>query len=109
MAARLLTTASTVFCPHGATAVLSTQNARVSAGARVLLASDIHQVVGCGFVTGGERSPCMTIEWKAGARAASIGGTAPLLSSSVGVCKNDKGLDQGVAIVAATQPKVSAR
>ena len=49
----VLTTASTILCPHGGIAVLTTANARVTAGgAPVLLESDIHTVAGCPFEIG---------------------------------------------------------
>jgi len=106
--ARLLTTASTILCAHGGTAVLSTDNSHVSAGARVLLESDTHTVVGCGFTTSEGDSFCQTIEWAGGATRVKVGGTAPLHDSSLGTCKNSEGVAQGTAIVVVTQPRVNA-
>jgi hypothetical protein len=105
----MLTTASTIQCAHGAPAMLVTGNSRVSAGARVLVENDAHKVVGCTFTTGSDDSPCVEIAWTAGAGEVSIGGVAPLLTSSVGTCKNAEGVTQGVAIIASTQQRASAR
>lgn len=109
MAGRLLTTASTIQCTHGAPAMLITGNARVSAGARVLVEDDTHSVTGCPFMRGSTASPCVRIEWTAGAGQVSLGGTAPLVISSIGSCKNAEGAVQGVAIIASTQQRASAR
>jgi hypothetical protein len=74
----------------------------------VLLESDIHAVVGCPFFIGLKYSPCVRIEWTAGAANATIGGVAPLIQTSIGKCYSPEGLLQGVAIIANTQPKASA-
>lgn len=105
----VLTTTSTVQCPHGGRAILTTANARVTGGgAPILLDTDIHPVVGCAFVVALKPSPCIRIQWVAGAARARIG-TAPLVASSIGVCYSPEGAPQGVAIVVNTQPKVSAQ
>ena len=102
-----LTTTSSVQCPHGGRAVLATSNTTTSAGAAMLLESDVHTVVGCPFYNGGSYSPCLTVEWAAGASALRIGGTKVLLKTSVGTCKNGAGAIQGTAIVTATQTPVA--
>jgi hypothetical protein len=103
----LLTTASTIQCPHGGQATLFTSNARVMAdGAPVLLVSDVHPVTGCAFTLPGPKpSPCIRIEWASPAGKSDIGGTAPLVKSSVGKCLSAEGAPQGVAIIANTQTK----
>ncbi len=109
MGGYLLTTESTVTCTHGAPATLITTDQRVSAGARVLLESDVHTVSGCPFTTNSGSSPCVRIVWSRGANRVTVDGTAPLLQSSVGQCKNAAGVVQGTAIVAATQGRASAQ
>lgn len=104
-----LTTTSSVQCPHGGRALLLTSNTCSLAGASMLLESDVHSVVGCSFFAGQKYSPCLTIEWSAGASALTISGTKVLVRSSVGKCKNDSGVVQGSAIVASTQTPVSAK
>lgn len=109
MAGPLLTTSSKIQCPHGGRAFLTTSNRTTSAGARILLESDVHQVVGCPFTVGSKYQPCVTIAWSAGASAVSIGGEKALVKSSIGKCKNAEGAVQGVAIVGQTQQRASAR
>lgn len=102
-----LTTASTIVCPHGGQAILMTSNARVTAGGPpVLLESDVHVVAGCPFTVGTKYQPCVKIEWSAGAAKVSVGGTAPLVQASIGLCKSAEGIVQGVAIIVNTQIEV---
>jgi hypothetical protein len=105
-----LTTLSSIQCPHGGSALLTTSNAHASAGpgARMLLETDTHAIVGCPFYNGASYSPCVSISWSAGASALSVQGTAVLVKSSVGQCKNPSGVVQGVAMVGSTQLPVSA-
>ncbi len=111
MPGNLLTTASTIMCPHGGQAILSTSNARCLAdGAPVLLESDIHPVAGCPFTLPLPKySPCVRIEWAAGAGRATVNGTAVLVKSSIGKCISAEGATQGVAIIVNTQIKASAQ
>ena len=110
MAGRLLTTASTVMCPHGGQAVLVTSNTRVSAdGSQALLKSDIHTVSGCPFTVGNTYMPCVRIEWSGGAARPAVSSTAPLVESSIGRCLNAQGGYQGAAVVVTTQQKASAQ
>jgi len=104
-----LTTTSSVQCPHGGRAILTTSNTSSQAGTPMLLESDTHPVVGCSFFAGSNYSPCLTIEWSAGASALTIGGTKVLLKTSVGKCKAGTGAIQGVAIIASTQTPVQPK
>jgi hypothetical protein len=109
MAGKLLTMTSRVQCPHGGFALLITANTRVFAGgAPVLLESDIHPILGCPFTVGLKYSPCIRIEWTAGTTKMQIRGKPALMQSSIGKCINAEGAPQGIAIIANTQPKVSA-
>ena len=110
MAGNILNTASTILCPHGGQATLITANTAVFAdGSAVLLASDTHPVAGCPFMAGSKYSPCLRIEWSAGAGSVTVGNNAVLLQSSIGRCLNGEGATQGVAVIATTQIKGSAR
>ena len=110
MAGNVLTTASTVMCTHGGQATLLTSNSKVLAqGAPALLETDAHPVVGCPFTVGPKYSPCVRIEWSAGSGQVSVGGTPVLTRSSLGKCFGAEGAVQGVATIANTQPKVTAR
>jgi hypothetical protein len=78
-----------------------------SGGAYALLESDIATVVGCPFTIGPKYSPCVRIQWSAGAVKVKAG-AAVLVSSSIGICYSPESAPQGVAIISSTQPKVSA-
>ena len=103
-----LTTASSVQCPHLGRAILTTSNTVATAGAAMLLESDVHSVVGCTFYNGSNYSPCLTIEWKAGANALTVNGKKVLVKSSIGTCKNGA-LIQGIALITSTQLPVTAQ
>lgn len=101
----ILTTASTVMCPHGGIAQLITTNTEALVdGAPALLQTDVHPVVGCPF-TPVAYSPCLTIRWLTGAAQTSLHGTPVLLQTSVGLCLNAAQVPQGPAIVVQVQQK----
>jgi hypothetical protein len=105
-----LTTASAIQCPHGGRATLTTANTKVSAGgALVLLESDIHLVVGCPFTVGLKYSPCIRIEWSAGASKVAAQAVKALVQSSIGKCINSEGAPQGIAMIVNTQTKAFAQ
>ena len=103
-----LTTASQIQCPHGGQATLITTNVHAQAGAAMLLESDVHVVAGCPFTIGTKYSPCVRIEWSAGATKVTAGGVAVLTSSSVGKCYSPESAPQGVALVVNTQNRVTS-
>lgn len=114
MPGHVLTTSSTVMCTHGASAVLTTANAKVMVdNTPALLESDIHSVAGCPFQipigTGTKPSPCVRIEWSGGSQQLKVNGVGVLVRSSVGKCYSPEGLLQGVAIIANTQVKTEGR
>jgi hypothetical protein len=103
----LLTTTSTVMCPHAGQAQLFTSNTvSVVDGAPVLLEIDVHPVVGCTFAPGGVYTPCLLIRWVLGATMTKINGIPVLLQTSVGVCYNAMQAPQGVALIVQTQQRV---
>ena len=100
----LLTTASTVLCPHGGSAILATSNTQAMVqSAPVLLLSDVHPIAGCAFAPGGVPTPCLTIQWLTGGTRSAIGGVPALLQTSVGLCLNAAQAPQGTAIVVQAQ------
>lgn len=108
MPGNLLNMNSTIMCPHGGQAICITANTSVFAeGSPLLLETDILPVVGCPFTIGLKYSPCVRIEWTAGATKDSVNGTPVLLRSSIGKCINAEGAIQGVAIIVVTQIRVS--
>ena len=110
MPGNILTTASSIMCPHGGQAILMTSNARSTAdGAPALLQTDVHPVAGCPFFIGLKPSPCIRIEWQAGAARATVDGTPVLVQSSIGLCYSPESAPQGVAVIVNTQMKASAQ
>ncbi len=113
MPGNILTTKSKIQCTHGGQATLSTSNTIVFVkGAPALLESDVHPVVGCPFTVGTKYSPCVRIEWSAGAKEVTTKKnkkTAVLVRTSIGKCINAEGATQGVAIIVNTQMEASAR
>ncbi|AYF90637.1 hypothetical protein D6Z43_27165 [Pseudomonas sp. DY-1] len=101
----ILTTSSTVMCPHGGTAQLITSNTEALVdGAPMLLQTDIHPIIGCPF-TPGAYSPCVSIRWVSAATQTSIRNVPVLLQNSVGLCLNAAQAPQGTALVVQTQQK----
>ena len=102
----LLTTTSTVVCPHFGVATLLTSNTKALVdGAPVLLLTDVHTVAGCPFAPGGVPSPCLTIRWVTGATQARIDQIPALLQTSVGLCLNVAQAPQGPAVIVQTQTR----
>jgi hypothetical protein len=106
----ILTTSSQVMCMHGGTATLTTSNTKMKVdGSPALLESDVHTVAGCPFTLPPPKpSPCIRIEWTAGAAMCKSDGTKVLTQSSVGKCISAEGATQGLAIVLLTQMKAQA-
>lgn len=99
----ILTTTSTVMCPHGGMAQLITTNAEMLIrGAPALLQTDLHPIVGCPF-TPVAYSPCVSIRWVSGATQTSVRNVPVLLQTSVGLCLNAAQAPQGTAIVVQAQ------
>src|SRR4051812_21034838 len=84
VADKILTTQSTIQCPHGGRAILTTKNAVVFCGdVPALVVSDVHQVAGCAFtLPNGKPSPCVKIEWSNGSSISTADDTALLTSAS---------------------------
>ena len=101
----LLTTASTLMCPHGGTVTGSPGATKAVADAVVLRMSDTFTIAGCAFAPGGVPSPCTIVQWTVGSGRVQHGGDFVLNASSVGLCIGPA--PQGTVIVAGTQSKVS--
>lgn len=114
MPGNILNVSSTVMCMHGGSAILTTANTKVMAdNVPALLESDVHSVAGCPFQIpvgpGTKPSPCIRIEWSAGSTQLQVNGVGVLLKSSIGKCYSPEGAMQGMANIANTQVKVSAK
>jgi hypothetical protein len=105
MPAPILTTASTVMCPHGGSVMLTTSNSVAKAeGSPLLLLTDMHTVSGCPFVLPpGTPSPCLTVRWLVGALQTSVNGTPVLLQTSVGLCFSGLQVPQGPPMIVNVQ------
>ena len=110
MSGDILTTASSITCPHGGQAMLTTANTKsFASGGAALLETDVHPILGCPFTLPGPKpSPCIRLEWSAGASQVTINSAAVVVMSSLGKCLNAEGAIQGLAIKS-TQMKASAR
>lgn len=102
----LLTTTSTVMCPHGGQAVLTTTNTEALVdGAPVLLQTDQHPIVGCPFTVGVVYTPCLVIRWVTAATQTKIRNVPVLHQTSIGLCLNAAQAPQGPAVVVQTQQR----
>lgn len=101
----ILTTSSTVMCPHGGLAQLVTTNTEALVdGAPMLLQTDLHPIVGCPF-TPVAYSPCVSIRWLTAATQTALHNVPVLLQTSVGLCLNAAQVPQGTAVVVQVQQK----
>lgn len=111
MADFILTTASTLMCPHGGQVQLSSSNSQANIqGSPALLLSDRHTVSGCPFQIpvgpGTKPQPCVSVQWLVGATQTRVGGVPVLLQSSVGLCLSAEQIPQGPPSVSQVQQVV---
>jgi hypothetical protein len=104
----ILTTTSTIMCPHGGTVMLTTSNTLMRIQeAPALLVNDLDDsVVGCPFTIPGTPpvySPCVKVRWSAGATQIKVYGTPVLLQTSVGTCYSGLQAPQGKAVISQVQ------
>jgi len=109
MASPLLTTASTLQCPHGGTVSIVSSNTQAQAGAPLALASDTFTVAGCPFQipATGVPHPCVRVQWSKTNLKASVNGTPTLSQDSVGLCLAADQAPQGPVSVVQTQALAS--
>jgi len=101
----ILTSSSTVMCPHGGQAQLPTSNTEALIdGAPALLQTDVHPILGCAFVLV-KPSPCTSIRWVSASTQVKVRGVPVLLQNSVGLCLSAEQVPQGIAIVAQVQQR----
>ena len=105
MGAPILTTSSTLMCPHGGSVNLQTSNVDLKIqDAPALLVTDIHTVAGCPFtLPSGMPSPCVLVRWSVGATQTNVRGTAVLLQNSVGLCYSAVQVPQGPPLISQVQ------
>ncbi|WP_298173989.1 hypothetical protein [Novosphingobium sp.] len=111
MAQPLLTTASTLQCPHGGSVAVASANTRAKAGAPLALASDVFTIAGCPFQipvgVGTVPHPCLTVQWITVNLRTTVGGQPTLAQDSVGLCLAGDQVPQGPVSVVAVQPRAS--
>lgn len=109
--AALLTTASTLQCPHGGSVSIVSANSKVQAGAALALATDTFTISGCPFQipvgAGTVPHPCMTVQWVRTNTRTTVGGTPTLAQDSVGLCLAADQAPQGPVSVVQTQSAAS--
>jgi hypothetical protein len=109
MAARLLTTASSLSCPHGGTVISSTSNTRVLAdGNPVVRATDTFTIGGCSYTIGTVPHPCVRVRWDVHAQRHTSVGDPSLTLDSLGLCLTADGGEQGNVEISSTQNPVAA-
>lgn len=111
MASPLITTASTLTCPHGGTVAIVSANAKVAAAAMLALATDTFTISGCPFQipigTGSVPHPCVTVKWLKPNKQTLVNGTPTLSGDSKSVCLAADLVPQGPVSVVAVQSGVT--
>ena len=107
---RILTSATSMSCPHGGTVTPSATAIATIDGSPGLLVSDSCTISGCSFQipvgAGTKPSPCVRVQWSAPASFCRSG--APLLTTdSVGTCLSAENVPQGTVSISSNQGKVS--
>jgi hypothetical protein len=105
----ILTTLSSIQCPHGGKVILTTSNAVAQVdGGFFLLVTDEHNVVACPFtVPGPKPQPCVTLRWLVGASQTKVNQVSVLLQNSAGMCFSAEEIPQGPPVVQQVQSKAS--
>jgi hypothetical protein len=101
----LLTSASTMMCPHGGTVTAIPGQSRAMAESPFLRGSDACIIAGCSFNIAGVPNPCISIQWVQTAARVQAGGDFVLNESSVGLCLAATQAPQGAALFIQTQPR----
>jgi hypothetical protein len=102
----LLTSATTMMCPHGGTVTAIPGQTRATAESPILRGSDTYLIAGCPFSIGPDYSPCVSVQWVQTATRVQAGGDFVLNESSVGLCLAATQAPQGTVLILQTQPRV---
>jgi hypothetical protein len=104
----LLTTSSTMMCPHGGTVTAVPGQSQAIGDSPVLRMSDTCTVAGCAFtIPPAEPSPCVTVQWVVAATQVQAGGDFVLHEGSVGLCLAATQAPQGPVMIVSTQALAS--
>jgi hypothetical protein len=105
---KILTTSSTMMCPHGGT-VQASSSAQVKAQqSKILRTTDTFNIIGCPFVLGNSPHPCLTVRWITNALMVKSGQAAVLTSDSSGLCLAGDQAPQGSVLIQNTQLNAKA-
>jgi hypothetical protein len=105
----LLTTASTLMCPHGGTVSAVASGGKVKADrSLIVVKTDTFTIAGCPFMMGTVASPCTLVEWQQGTQNTKADSVEMLTEASIGMCKAASGAVQGPVQVASTQQKATS-
>jgi hypothetical protein len=111
MASPLLTTASTLQCPHGGTVTIASSNTKAKGAAPLALATDTFTIAGCPFQipvgTGTVPHPCVRVQWTKTNMHATVNGQPTLSQDSVGLCLAADQAPQGKVSVVVADSKAS--
>lgn len=106
----LLTTASTMMCPHGGTvSVISSNTKTKAAGSFLLSPTDTYTITGCSLNVAGAPHPCVQLQWVQTTLQSKAVGNPTLTTESVGLCVAVDQAVQGTVLINVVQPKVAGR
>jgi hypothetical protein len=107
--ADLLTTGSTLMCPHGGTVSVVCSNTRAKATDPILRSSDTFTITKCSFAAGPTPHPCVTVSWSQPAANLKADGDFALMAQSIGMCEAADKATQGTVVIAFTQDHAGAK
>ncbi|WP_137113310.1 hypothetical protein [Mesorhizobium sp. GR13] len=110
MGSPILTTASTILCPHGGRVVPTSPDGRALAmGQPTLAATGSFVVTGCPHAApDGRPDPCATVHWVSSGSRVRAGGLPILTQISQGVATSARGTAAGTVMIAETQSRIAA-
>jgi hypothetical protein len=104
----LLTTATTMKCPHQGTVMVTCENTRVTFdGDFALRDTDTFTIVDCKFKTPVGPHPCLSVTWSSPAEQSTVLGDATLTEGSVGYCIAADQAVQGTVEISGVQDRVA--
>lgn len=83
---KLVTTASSLMCPHGGTVSMVSSSRVKAGGAEVMRSNDTFTIAGCPFFIGNVAHPCVRIQWVAPSMKSRSGGDFTVTTDSSGLC-----------------------
>lgn len=107
----LLTTTSSLRCPHGGTVSITSSNRRVTSGTPLALATDTFTIAGCPFQipvgVGTVPHPCVRVHWIKVDAKTQVGGVPTVSQDSAGICLAADQAPQGPVSIVSTPAQAS--